>query len=285
MMRNYPSLDDFSFFKIGLGCSRIGSMTGPTPLEAEALIRRAHELGIRVFDTARSYGQGDSERLLGRTLKGASDTFIITKIGKLIPLKAKIMQPMKTLVRSFGKRSDKVSAAVAQTRGGLLPVSFDTRTLQKQLDQSRRALGRDMLDAVMLHSASADILLQGTAMDFLERAQSEGVIKALGVSVDNIEAAEATLGDPRISLVQAPFHLGDIQMANWAHKAREAGKIVVAREIFNPSDGTAPNMTSSAMGSVLRQHVNANEVGICLVGTTKLHHLEELVSLARNSSL
>ena len=54
-----------------LGCSRLGSAL--TPLnrrESAALIDEAFALGVRHFDTASIYGQGDSERYLGQTLQG-----------------------------------------------------------------------------------------------------------------------------------------------------------------------------------------------------------------------
>ncbi len=284
MFGRYPQFDDPSFFKMGLGCARIGSMTGPSPAEAEALLRRARELGVTVFDTARSYGQGDSERVLGRVMKGDPDAFIITKLGKIVPLKARVLRPVKSLVRSFGKRSNRVSGAVTRARGGLLPVSFERRVLQSQLDHSRRALGRDTLDAVMLHSVSAAVLQRGDAMDFLEAAQKGGAINILGVSVDDIAAAQASLEDPRITLIQAPLYVGDEEMRTWCRKAKQRGKIVVAREVFRRVEGSPPDMSAPAMRAVIDRNMADDAVGVCLVGTTKTRHLDELVALARRAS-
>src|SRR5258707_9739003 len=50
--------------------------------DAVALIQRAVELGVTNFDTAHGYGDGESERRLGRALRGVSETvFVSTKTG------------------------------------------------------------------------------------------------------------------------------------------------------------------------------------------------------------
>jgi aryl-alcohol dehydrogenase-like predicted oxidoreductase len=53
-----------------------------TDSEAVALIHRAYELGVNTFDTAHLYGDGESERKLGRALEGLRDrVWVNTKIG------------------------------------------------------------------------------------------------------------------------------------------------------------------------------------------------------------
>lgn len=69
---------------IGIGLWAIGGTSwGPTE-DAESLrtIDRALELGIDFYDTADVYGDGHSEELLGRAMKGRRDRFVVgTKIG------------------------------------------------------------------------------------------------------------------------------------------------------------------------------------------------------------
>jgi aryl-alcohol dehydrogenase-like predicted oxidoreductase len=53
-----------------------------TTEQREAAVRRALERGVTVFDTAPTYGEGESERLLGRTVRGNRDrVFLATKVG------------------------------------------------------------------------------------------------------------------------------------------------------------------------------------------------------------
>jgi L-galactose dehydrogenase/L-glyceraldehyde 3-phosphate reductase len=55
---------------LGFGCGDVGGLiVRGTPAERERAVARAHAAGINYFDTASSYGGGESERHLGLTLK------------------------------------------------------------------------------------------------------------------------------------------------------------------------------------------------------------------------
>jgi aryl-alcohol dehydrogenase-like predicted oxidoreductase len=55
---------------LGFGCGNVGGlMIRSTPAQRERAVARALELGINYFDTAADYGDGQSERNLGMTLK------------------------------------------------------------------------------------------------------------------------------------------------------------------------------------------------------------------------
>src|SRR5437867_8704676 len=70
---------------LGFGAWAVGGAAwGAAPAETDRLaaVRRAFELGITFFDTAPTYGDGASERLLGRALKADRDRVAIaTKVG------------------------------------------------------------------------------------------------------------------------------------------------------------------------------------------------------------
>ena len=67
---------------LGVGCSRVGSINNPVPTrEIEATFEAAIAAGVNLFDTADIYGQGDSERTLGRLLARYHDRmFVTTKV-------------------------------------------------------------------------------------------------------------------------------------------------------------------------------------------------------------
>jgi aryl-alcohol dehydrogenase-like predicted oxidoreductase len=51
-------------------------------LDAERIVRRALERGVRVFDTANAYNDGESERILGRALgRDRATAVVATKVG------------------------------------------------------------------------------------------------------------------------------------------------------------------------------------------------------------
>ena len=78
--------------RIGLGTWQFGSREwgyGPDydEREAGAIVRRALELGVTLFDTAEIYGMGRSERILGRALRGAgADLDRLVLASKVFPV-------------------------------------------------------------------------------------------------------------------------------------------------------------------------------------------------------
>ena len=81
--------------QIGLGTWQFGSRewgygSDYDEQEAHAIVRRALELGVTLFDTAELYGRGRSERILGRALREADADpdaiFLATKIFPALPI-------------------------------------------------------------------------------------------------------------------------------------------------------------------------------------------------------
>ena len=69
---------------LGFGCGAVGGlMVRGAPADQERTIGKALAAGVNYFDTAVQYGNGASERNLGRTLKAlkAKDVVIGTKVG------------------------------------------------------------------------------------------------------------------------------------------------------------------------------------------------------------
>src|ERR1041384_8868096 len=55
---------------LGFGCGDVGGLiVRGSPAEQERAVARAVELGINYFDTAPSYGDGQSEQNLGRVMR------------------------------------------------------------------------------------------------------------------------------------------------------------------------------------------------------------------------
>jgi len=67
---------------LGFGCGAVGGlMVRGTPADQERAVARAIELGINYFDTAAMYGNGESERNLGRVIKSLKpDIYVGTKV-------------------------------------------------------------------------------------------------------------------------------------------------------------------------------------------------------------
>jgi aryl-alcohol dehydrogenase-like predicted oxidoreductase len=87
----YLDVDGRRVSLIGLGCWQFGGREwgyGKEFDEADcaAIVRRAIALGVTLIDTAEMYGGGESERILGRTLRGDEDVFLATKYMPWMPL-------------------------------------------------------------------------------------------------------------------------------------------------------------------------------------------------------
>src|SRR5712691_4096444 len=78
--------------KIGLGTWQFGSREWGygdryASEVAQAIVGRAVELGVTLFDTAEIYGFGRSERILGQALgENLESVFLATKILPVIPI-------------------------------------------------------------------------------------------------------------------------------------------------------------------------------------------------------
>lgn len=146
--------------EVGFGGWSLGGGWGPTD-EAEAVraVERAHELGVRFFDTALGYGNGKSEELLGRALAGR-DAVIATKV------------PPKN---STWPVHDDVP--VNET----FPADWVVECGEKSL----KYLGRDRIDVLQLHAWTPRYLRERAWLEGMERLKRSGKVRHIGVSVND----------------------------------------------------------------------------------------------------
>jgi len=96
--------------RIGLGTWQFGSREWGygdpyAEREAHAIVRRALELGVTLFDTAEIYGFGRSERILGRALgEDAESAFVATKIFPILPVAPVVEQRAVASAHRLGIR-------------------------------------------------------------------------------------------------------------------------------------------------------------------------------------
>lgn len=146
---------------IGLGCMGMSDFYAP-PDEARSLavIDRALELGVTLFDTADMYGRGANERLLGRALQGRRERAVIaTKF-----------------------------AVVRGEDGAFLGVSGKPEYVRAACEASLQRLGVETIDLYYQHRVDPSTPIEETvgAMSELVR---EGKVRWLGLS----EAAPETI--------------------------------------------------------------------------------------------
>jgi len=267
---------------IGLGCSRLGSINGATGDEARRLIHLALDQGVRVFDTANIYGQGDSERLLGEVLGRRDDCVICSKAGKHLSLRMKIAAPLKGMLQGLVRRSGQARRRVSSARARPMPMRWDPPFLLDSIEGSLRRLKRDRIEIFMLHSPPAQALKDGMAVGALASARQAGKIGVIGVSVDDIDAAEAALNDVRVRVLQLPLRPGETAFDSMVRRASSAGVAVIAREILGgPQAVTGAVDPGTYARDRITQVIRTPGVSIPLVGTTRVVNLNASIAAAR----
>lgn len=94
--------------KIGLGTWQFGATEWGYSQQyadqvAHAIVRRALELGVTLFDTAEIYGSGRSERILGKALGESADSvFLATKMFPIVPGALIVRQRAKASMKRLG---------------------------------------------------------------------------------------------------------------------------------------------------------------------------------------
>ncbi|MTI94953.1 MAG: aldo/keto reductase [Firmicutes bacterium] len=78
---------------------------------------------------------------------------------------------------------------------------------REAVEEARRALGRDVLDIVLLHEQSA-LTLPGhrEALEWLAEARSKGAIRAVGISTHSVSGVQAALTWPEIQILHPLYN-------------------------------------------------------------------------------
>jgi aryl-alcohol dehydrogenase-like predicted oxidoreductase len=161
---------------IGLGTWQLGADWGAvTEADALAVLRAAVDSGVTFFDTADVYGDGRSERTIGR--------FIADIDGRGV-----------TVATKMGRR-------VAQ-----VPENYVLENFRAWTDRSRVNLGVDRLDLVQLHCPPSPVYSTDAVYDVLDTLVAEERIAAYGVSVETAAEALTAIARPGVATVQIIFN-------------------------------------------------------------------------------
>ncbi len=123
---------------LGFGCSRLGSVgSGITAHVGIRLLHQAHDLGITLFDTANIYGQGDSERILGRAFRRQREqVVIVTKAGYRFRGVGRLTRLAKPLLRRVAHRMSSVRRTIAGARSSALDQIFEPAYIRRSFEDS-----------------------------------------------------------------------------------------------------------------------------------------------------
>lgn len=161
--------------EIGLGTWQLGADWGNVnDATAEKVLATAVDAGVNFFDTADCYGEGLSEKRLGKFVK-TSEVFIATKLGR------------------FPKP------------GGA--DNFSMEQFRLHTEDSLKRLGVDCLDLTQVHCPPTELIKQGEMFEWLRNLKKEGKIKEFGLSIESMEEAELCLQQEGLASLQIIFNV------------------------------------------------------------------------------
>lgn len=184
---------------MGLGCASAWGQPWFSEQKAIAVVHRAIELGVNVFDTGPTYSGGFAEPRLGKALAGrdTSGMLISTKVG--------------TLLRGDGR----------------LYKDWSRAAIEASVEASRQRLGLDTIPLLYLHGPRPGDFTP-ELFDTLEGLRSRGVIRWIGINSFDDDVLELMPDFPSFDVIMLDYNLLRVQREPLIERLHAAGKLVVA---------------------------------------------------------
>jgi aryl-alcohol dehydrogenase-like predicted oxidoreductase len=254
--------------RVVFGCVALSAMR--TRKEAFRLLEDVVAAGVRHFDTARLYGQGFSEKILGEFLRAhGPELRVTTKVG-LGPLNTASVPTWLALplnhTRSTLRRGGATASPASASQTGAPEVRRGIITrdaLEASLAESLRQLGRQQVDILLLHESLPEHL-SPDAWEILESAKTDGVVGRLGVGTNRALLEARFSADTRIEVLQ--YEGSSASRSPLMDRFSDA--LHIHHSIFR---GAA----AGSHGDVLRRALETNPNGRVIFSTRSKQHLRE----------
>jgi len=163
--------------EIGFGAWAVGGEWGTVDDEQSiAAMKRALELGVNFFDTADVYGDGRSERLLGRLRRETKVPFhVATKAGRRL---------------------------TPHVAGG-----YNKENLTAFVERSLKNIGVESLELIQLHCPPTDTYYRPETFAAMDELVKAGKIQHYGVSVERVEEGLKAMEFPNVASIQIIFNM------------------------------------------------------------------------------
>ena len=163
--------------EIGFGAWAVGGEWGTVDDgQSIAAMKRALELGVNFFDTADVYGDGRSERLLGRLRRETKVPFhVATKAGRRL---------------------------TPHVAGG-----YNKENLTAFVERSLKNIGVESLELIQLHCPPTDTYYRPETFAAMDELVKAGKIQHYGVSVERVEEGLKAMEFPNVASIQIIFNM------------------------------------------------------------------------------
>jgi aryl-alcohol dehydrogenase-like predicted oxidoreductase len=300
---------DLKVSALGLGAAPIGSRTDrKTSIQT---LEEAFDAGINFYDTAPSYGQGSSEKILGEAFRKKRDQVIITtKVGHSITPVLQAVAQLKPLVRATLQSIPGIQKIVQRqvqtfVQSQTSTENFEPDYIVKSVEESLGRLRSDYIDLLLLHSPPSSVIEKGDAFDALNNLVSQGKIRYYGVSVGDLDSTVQCLNnqDLNLSALQATVNLYEQEaIQKLLPLAASKGIACIAREPFAHGklipktveksglgylgplesddyfDFLAANSTRTITEAALQFLMQIEEISVVLAGMSQAKHIHQNVN-------
>ena len=164
--------------EISLGTWQVGGKWGDdfSHANADKILNYAIDHGVNFIDTADVYGDGESEKAVGRVAKSRSgQVFVASKCGRRL--------------------NPHVNSA------------YTPEALRKFVENSLSNMGLERLDLIQLHCPPHEVYYRPEIFELFDQLKKEGKIANLGVSVEKVEEALKAIEYPNVTTVQIIFNM------------------------------------------------------------------------------
>jgi aryl-alcohol dehydrogenase-like predicted oxidoreductase len=180
---------------LGFGCGsvlgRVGRGASLRAMEA------AWDAGITLFDTARSYGFGGAEAVLGEFLRGKREKAVVTTKFGIAPQKQSGLRRMIVPVARAAMQAPGVRGLVHGRRKREITYGqFTVAGLRESIETSLRELHTDRIDVLFLHEAGAEAMHQQDLMAELDALVRTGKVLRAGLYAGAEVVAEGMANGP-----------------------------------------------------------------------------------------
>jgi aryl-alcohol dehydrogenase-like predicted oxidoreductase len=199
--------------EIGFGAWAIGGSWGPQDeKESIAALHRALDLGVNFIDTAAGYGNGKSERIIGRVLKERrEEIFVATKT----PPAPGLWPPSP-----YCKKEERYSEDY----------------LRKNIEERLRNLDTDCIDILQLHTWTRAWNKDPQPLMLLQKLKDEGKIRFIGLSTpeDDQNSVISLMHEGYLDTVQVIYNIFEQEpAAELLPVAQESNVGIIVRVVFD----------------------------------------------------
>jgi aryl-alcohol dehydrogenase-like predicted oxidoreductase len=253
--------------EIGFGAWAVGGDSWGK-MDDEVSVRTMHQAldkGINFIDTAQAYGDGHSERLIGRVLSERSNGDRIYVASKIPP---------------FGKLwwVDRDYDDIQQ----FYPASY----LRERVEFSLRNLGVEAIDLMQLHTWTVEFNKYDEWYETLERLSDEGKILSFGISASEQNPQDVTplVEQGKLDAVQVIYNIFEQRTGSSVIEpcgANNVGTIVRVPLDEGALTGKFKEDTRFPKGDFRRKYFGGNNIGVTVRRVEKIRqwkdvHLPEL---------